>query len=176
MFRRFLIFAFSVIALVAGIWSAKAIVGGGTGVNLAWSPSADTNVVGYALYYGPASGTYTQRVDVGNVTGITLTNLTPGSTNYFVATSYDAEATESVPSNEISYINPGTLQASLGSDNSLHLLFPVAAGHAYDIQYCEGLTNWVTLATIIGRTNSIYDFVDTTFTGTAQRFYRLILH
>lgn len=150
--------------------------GGGTSVNLSWDASADMNVVGYVVYVGGTSGSYSNRVDVGNVTETTITGLTPGTTNYFVVTSYDELGVESVPSNEASYITPGTLQARLESDGTLHLTFRVAAGHAYIVQSSDNtLTNWTTLTTIFAQTNGVYEFVDTNFTGAAKRYYRLIL-
>jgi hypothetical protein len=156
---------------------AHAIGGVNAGaVNVLWDPSPDTNVVGYYLYYGPASGNYTHRVDVASATGASVTGLTSGTTNYFIATAYDALGRESLPSNEASYIDPGTLAISLDSSNQLHLLFPIAAHHSYDVQFSVFLTNWLTLATIVGETNSIFDFIDTNDIGAAQKFYRLILH
>lgn len=79
---------------------------GGQSVTLAWDPSADTNVVGYALYYGTSSGTYPNRVDVGSVTNATVSGLQEGVVYYFVATAYDAASLESLPSNEVSYSVP----------------------------------------------------------------------
>ncbi len=73
-------------------------------VSLIWDPSPDTNVVGYALYYGNASGSYNSRLDVGtNLTG-TVTGLTEGRTYYFVAVAYNAQGVESPPSNEVNFL------------------------------------------------------------------------
>ena len=80
-------------------------------VSLAWDPSPDTNVVGYALYYGNASGNYPVRVDAGIQTSTTVTGLTAGLTYYFVAVAYTADGVESLPSNEVTYRLPD------GSDN-----------------------------------------------------------
>lgn len=41
-------------------------------VTLQWTASPDTNVIGYKIYYGPASHDYRQSVFVGNVTTATL--------------------------------------------------------------------------------------------------------
>lgn len=76
------------------------------GVTLEWDPSPDAWVAGYAIHYGTASSNYTVRVDVGNATTCTITNLTPGATYYFVATAYTADGQESLPSNEVSYTVP----------------------------------------------------------------------
>ena len=77
------------------------------GVTLEWDPSPDAWVSGYALHYGTASSNYTIRIDVGNATSCTITNLTPGVTYYFVATAYATDGQESLPSNEVAYTVPG---------------------------------------------------------------------
>lgn len=75
-------------------------------VGLAWDPSPDSSVTGYAIYYGKSSGVWTTRVDVGNVTNTTITLVADGSTYFFVATAYDANGLESEPSNEVNYTPP----------------------------------------------------------------------
>jgi hypothetical protein len=69
-----------------------------------------TNLAGYKLYYGTASGSYSQVLNVGNVTVDTVTNLTDGLTYYFAATAYDASGVESVLSAEVSKTVPPTVQ------------------------------------------------------------------
>ena len=70
----------------------------------------------------------------------------------------------------------GDLQANVDGSSHLHLTFPVAGGHSYDVQTCSTLTNWTTIATIQPPVNTGYDFIDTNFTGAAKKFYRLVLH
>lgn len=60
-----------------------------------------TDLAGVKLYYGVASGTYTTVIDVALVTTYAVTNLTVGTTYYFVATAYDAMGNESSYSNEV---------------------------------------------------------------------------
>jgi len=69
-------------------------------VTLAWPASADPSVVGYKLYYGVASGAYTQTLDVGPATTATISNLIAGTRYYFAATAYNASGVESPFSNE----------------------------------------------------------------------------
>lgn len=83
--------------LLAWVSGARA---GETNVSLAWDPSADSGVVGYNIYYGNASGSYSQKVAVGNVTATTISGLTVGVTYYFAATAVNAEGLESEYSNE----------------------------------------------------------------------------
>jgi hypothetical protein len=75
-------------------------------VTLAWDPSADTNVVGYNIYYGVASRTYTNHIDVGNTLTATVSNLVEGTTYYFAATAYNGLGMESDYSNETSWTAP----------------------------------------------------------------------
>ncbi len=89
--------------------------------NLTWSPSPDTNVVGYAIYYGGASQTYTNTVVAGNTTNLTITGLTPGGTYYFVATAYDADGNESPFSNEATYSVPQLPTPTLDAITNLTL-------------------------------------------------------
>jgi hypothetical protein len=78
----------------------------GQSVSLAWGPSVDPSVVGYNIYDGVASQTYTNKISAGNVTSVTISNLVEGTTYYFVVTAYNAVGLESPPSNEVSYFVP----------------------------------------------------------------------
>jgi hypothetical protein len=78
-------------------------------VTLAWSPSADTNVIGYNVYHGIASRTYTHRVDVGPPLTCTISNLLEGVCYYFAATAYNILGMESDYSNECGYCVPTQL-------------------------------------------------------------------
>ena len=71
-----------------------------------------TDLAGYKVYYGTASGNYAQTVDVGNVTTSVVSNLTDGATYYFAVTSYDASGGESGYSNEVSKATQPGLQYS----------------------------------------------------------------
>jgi hypothetical protein len=90
-------------AVLLWLWLALSAFG----VTLEWDPSPDAWVAGYAIHYGTTSSNYTVRVDVGNATSCTVTNLTSGITYYFVATAYAADGQESLPSNEVAYTVPG---------------------------------------------------------------------
>lgn len=72
--------------------------------NLAWDPpDISTDVTGYMIHYGSASGAYSQGVDVGNTTSFTISNLPDGQT-YFAVTAYDARGYQSGYSNEVSIV------------------------------------------------------------------------
>lgn len=61
-----------------------------------------TNLAGYKVYMGTASGLYGTPLDVGNVTSYVMSNLAIGNTYYFVVTSYNSSGSESLPSTEVS--------------------------------------------------------------------------
>jgi hypothetical protein len=74
---------------------------------LTWDPPVVfTDVTGYMIHYGTASGVYSQGVDVGNTTSYTVSNLNDGQTYYFTATAYDLAGNQSVYSNEVSIGTP----------------------------------------------------------------------
>jgi hypothetical protein len=73
---------------------------------LAWDPSPSTDVVGYQIYWGVASQTYTSMLDVGMNTSATITGLIPGLTYYVAALAYSTNQIESPFSNEASFTVP----------------------------------------------------------------------
>jgi hypothetical protein len=85
-------------SLLAGIGQSFA-----ASVTLAWDLSTDPSVVGYKLYYGGSSRTYTNFVTVGATNSATITGLQMGATYYFAATAFDSAGLESEYSDEISY-------------------------------------------------------------------------
>jgi hypothetical protein len=72
-------------------------------VTLAWTPSSDSFVAGYNIYYGEASGAYSTKISVGNVTNVSILNLVGGTTYYFVATSVNRSGLESSYSSEVNF-------------------------------------------------------------------------
>lgn len=74
-------------------------------VMLAWDPSVSTNVVGYRVYYGVGSRSYTNHVSVTG-TNATVSGLAGATTYYFTATAYDSNGIESDYSSETNYTTP----------------------------------------------------------------------
>lgn len=72
------------------------------GVTLAWDPNPDPAVIGYRVYYGVASGVYTNMLEAGNATQLRVEPLKPGVVWYFAATDYDTNRLESDFSAEVS--------------------------------------------------------------------------
>ncbi len=77
-------------------------------VTLAWDPSTDPTVAGYNIYCGSSSRNYTNITDAGVRTSVTMSNLVPGATYYFAATTYTLSGLESDYSAETAYAVPIT--------------------------------------------------------------------
>ena len=87
-------------------------------MTLSWTAVSDPSVAGYRIYYGVASRTYTNVMDVGTNTTVTISNLVNGVTYYFAATCYNVLGMESGYSAETTYtvLRPvGTLPPTLNS-------------------------------------------------------------
>jgi hypothetical protein len=66
-----------------------------------------TNIAGFRIYYGTSGASYPNMVPVANdLTTYTVTNLTSGTTYYFVATVLDANGVESSYTNPVSKTIP----------------------------------------------------------------------
>ena len=120
-------------------------------VTLAWNPSPGTNIAGYKIDYGSASRTYTNTINVGNVTNATISSLISGTVYYFAATAYDTSGLESAYSTEAVFTNvtatPPTIVLSLPANNAvfaapatINLAASVAAnGHSITkVQFYSG--------------------------------------
>jgi Viral BACON domain len=97
----FLLLFLTIPALLFTVVSAEA-----AGVTIGWNACTASNVAGYKVYYGTASGNYAYYVDVGNTTSYALTGLSTGATYYMAATAYDSSGNQSTDSNEVSYTVP----------------------------------------------------------------------
>jgi len=147
-------------------------------VTLGWNTSTDTNVAGYYIYHGAASGVYTIKNDVGTNTVTTVSGLQAGQTNYFAVTAYNAAKVESAFSAEVTFIAPGILRLTQGANSgSFNITFPVAPTHWYEVQTSTDLVSWTTIwQTAIMTTNFWFHFSDPQSRLFSNRFYRLVLH
>jgi hypothetical protein len=98
----------------------SAVVAPTNTVTLAWNPSAGV-VAGYNIYVGHASRSYFSMIDVGNVTNAAF-SIGRSQTNYFTATSYDANGVESDYANEV-------------------VLTPVVQAPSYGLIFLQASTN-----------------------------------
>jgi hypothetical protein len=163
-------------------------------VTLAWNPSISTNVVGYNVYYGLASGVYGS---VKSVTGsnTTMTGLAAGTTYYFAATVVDALGVESPFSNETSYTTGvSTVRIRTAPAGRFVLTASTSAptrpmirtapagqfvltvsgliGQTYEVEATQDLATWSAIGTVTLGASGSSDFTDTNAASFPQRFYR----
>ncbi len=98
--RNLLFFSLLLVSLLIAVWSQAAEV------TLAWDANTESDLAGYRIHYGTASGSYAVRLDVGNVTTFRVMGLSEGTTYYFAATAYSTTGEESGYSNEVSHTVP----------------------------------------------------------------------
>ncbi|MGB8369888.1 MAG: hypothetical protein ACLPYZ_17320 [Limisphaerales bacterium] len=144
-------------------------------VTLTWNPSTSPDVVGYDICYGPACGTCTNKISVGNVTSATVSGLQEGACVYFVVTTRASSGLESLPSNEVSYNIPDlailaiqTIQLH-GSPTSVTITATGAIPSEWALESSPNLTTWTT---VTEGTNSQVN-VSLVVTGTPALFFRL---
>jgi fibronectin type 3 domain-containing protein len=75
-------------------------------VNVSWRPSADTNVYGYAVYYGTQSGVFDNYVPFYDATNGVISGLAADTTYYFAIAPIDSFGLESIASTEVPYTVP----------------------------------------------------------------------
>ena len=73
-------------------------------VTVSWDANSESDLAGYKIYYGTASGNYDKVVNVGNTSSQKIENLTDGQTYYFVVTAFDASGNESDFSAEVNIV------------------------------------------------------------------------
>lgn len=115
-FYRFALIAIlSLVALSAPAMAAD--------VTLQWDPNSETDLAGYKIYYGTASGVYGPPIVVGVQTTFTVAGLPPG-TYFFAVTAYNASGLESGYSNEVSktIAATGTSRCDLSGDGTTNVL------------------------------------------------------
>jgi hypothetical protein len=145
-------------------------------VTLSWNPISNPLVAGFNIYYGGASGVYTNKISVGLVTSVTVSNLVIGTTYYFAATTYSAAGAESALSAAVSYTVPAPApQVSLQAMPANQFLLTVAgsSGQTYNISASENLTTWTVIGTVTIGSNGLATFTDTNAVNFSRRFYRL---
>ena len=146
-------------------------------ITLAWNPSISPNIAGYNVYYGQASGSYTTVIKVGNTNLASITNLTVGTTYYFVATAMDTSGIESVFSNELSYtaVAPAIRLNLAFSPLKQPLLTGTSlAGLQFDVLASGDLTNWVAIGQTRADAAGSFSYTEASPPdGAGQRFYQV---
>mgnify|MGYP000899857751 CR=1 FL=1 len=113
-FNRPRILILSVLAVISIVFTAVPSCPAAQ-VALSWNQNPEPSVVGYRVYYGTSSRTYTAVIDVGRQTACTISGLVPGVTYFISATAYAGTGYESSFSGEIAYTVPGGSSSTAGS-------------------------------------------------------------
>ena len=143
--------------------------------SLAWEASPDSGVAGYNIYFGGASGNYTNVISAGNTTSTSLAGLVEGATYYFAVTAVDAFGVESGFSNEAAYVvSGGVLHLQIGATagGAFSLTGHGLTGHVYEIQATTDLIAWATIGIQTTDVNGSFVFIDYAAPNYPTRFYR----
>ncbi len=147
-------------------------------VTLMWdnNPSSD-EVAGYRVYFGTASGSYSESVAAGNVTSRTMTGLTPGVAYFFAVTAYDAGGLESGFSAEVSYVpvvpSGPRIQTRMTPGGQMILSVQGVAGRFFYVEASVDLTNWTLIDVVLIPSAAALELTDPDAANFAKRFYRL---
>jgi hypothetical protein len=91
--------------VLAGILAIPTVMAGD--VTLQWDSNPEADVVGYKVYYGTSSRTYSSPIPLGLQTTYTVSGLAAG-TYYFAVTAFNSGGLESAFSNEVTTTVTGT--------------------------------------------------------------------
>ena len=149
---------------------------GSSSVPLAWDISPSPGVTGYRVYYGAASGSYTNSVVVGNATAITIQGLASGILYYFAVAAYNASGQESDFSNRLSYAVPAdlpTAQIGVAPNRQVILAVTGQAGHTFEILATQTFITWTVIGTVTVGAGGSLNFTDANAASLPRRFYRI---
>ncbi len=112
-------------------------------VQASWTPSSESGVYGYAVYYGTQSGDYTNSAWFYDATNGLISGLTGGATYYFAVAPVDDYGVEAIASSEVSGVAPTSapmvLEAQAPVDSSgVELVWnaiPNAGVVSYNVYY-----------------------------------------
>lgn len=97
-----------------------------TSLQVSWNANTESDLSGYRVYVGNATGNYTSCVDVGKATSYRIYNVTQGKTYYIALTAYDTSGNESGYSQEVRASIPASTTSGSSTSPSLRILSPVA--------------------------------------------------
>ncbi|MGH7942938.1 MAG: fibronectin type III domain-containing protein [Limisphaerales bacterium] len=165
----------SLMGIFSGILLATATLpaSASQSVKLSWTASPSPDVVGYNIYYGDASGDYTNEISVGSVTNVTVSGLADRTTYFFAAQAINNDGIESGYSVQTSYAVPGAsaiFANPILSNSAVSVAVTGVPGYLYVIQASTELVHWISLATNL----SPWHFVDTNARRFNARFYRAV--
>ncbi len=75
-------------------------------INLAWDSNLESDIAGYRVHYGTASGTFSSMIEVGTLPEATLSGLEAGTTYFCAVQAFNTAGLTSGLSSEISFSIP----------------------------------------------------------------------
>ena len=174
----------ALITLATLIWGLSCQGAPSKSITLAWDPDPSSAVAGYRLYEGTASQNYTNIIDVGNTTSVTVAGLTPSVTYYFALATYDTNGLQSPLSDEISYTVPAPPAAAAMAPPLRLTTSPArkplltgagAPGYTYDVLATRDFSTWKTIGSVTADATGSLQFTDTNAMSD-RCFYRLQPH
>jgi hypothetical protein len=152
----------------------------GQSVTLSWQSNPDPEVAGYDIYYGSTSHDYTNIIDAGTNSFVTISNLASGITYYFAATAYDAQNQQSEFSNEAIFTVPAMLITNAVMSvptgtipaGQFRLTIIGPANQNYQIEATGDFSAWTIIGTVLTDAVGSAGFTDTNSADFPQRFYR----
>jgi hypothetical protein len=181
--------------LMAGLVAAPAqlhrvgsapLAGFGRTLSLAWDASPSEQAVGYIVYWGLQREGCTNRIQLDNVTNVTLAGFKPARTYYLAVAAHDATDNESPLSNVLEYSVPRPRPTAVTTNvirwqcvtnevgSELGLSIVGQTNLTYHLLATEDFQEWE----IVGTTNSHGArriFFNVPISGTTtQRFFRVV--
>lgn len=125
--------------------------GTGYSMKVIWPANTESDLAGYKVYWGTASGTYPNSQNAGNATSYTITGLTDGTKYYIAVTAYDTEGNEGAKSIEAT----GTPKA-IASRPEAPTGLTVMPGNKYLTLSWTGISNVTGYMVYIGEADGVY--------------------
>jgi hypothetical protein len=147
--RQVFITIVTVALLIPAHWSAAATL------TLQWDPPPYGTPAGYLLWFGTASGSYSNSIDVGSVTMTAVGGLAEGTIYYFAVQAYNANGEFGELSAELMTTTrpgpPRNLAATVGDQQAIDLTWRAprgtVSGYRVEIGTASGRRNVATIAT-----------------------------
>ncbi len=146
-------------------------------ITLAWDAAQGTDIVGYNVYFGTASGNYSSVTNAPTNLAV-ITGLVPGTRYFFTTTTVNSQGMESARAPEISFVAgsslpPALLSVSLSPTRQLNLSGTAPAGYTYQVLTSQDLRNWSLAGTITTDPTGTFRYTYPAPTTGASRLYRL---
>ena len=146
------------LAIAAAPFTVSAAVIPSNGASLEWNANPESDVVGYKVYLGTESNSYTSVIDVAGTTKMQLPQVSLGTTFYLAVSAYNAKGEESPRSAELKVIADvpapaadTSMSFSAPGQGQLQWRYPkanVATADKFTVYASEDLKTWRSAGTV----------------------------